>query len=149
MCGGVRLGADVLEAMHSAQGVCGLWMLAGLCEVRVGLPVHVYLCEDTTTHNAITSHTHPFPRRAGLGSQAEAQRREGDASLRERGSAGEGSDSRADNASQPASPPAPRKDVPGAPVATRCLPLRLVASKRGRGSAGDKEARETQDACGL
>lgn len=48
------MGADVLEAMHSAQGVCGLWMLAGLCEVRVGLPVHVYLCEDTTTQSRPT-----------------------------------------------------------------------------------------------
>lgn len=125
-----------------------LWTLARLCEVRMGLPVRVYLCEDTTTHNAITSHTHPFPRRAGPGSQAEAQRREGDYGLRERGSA-EGSDSRADNARQPASPPAPRKDVPGAPVATRCLPPRLAASERGRRSAGVKEARETQDACEL
>lgn len=99
------MGDDVLEAMHSAQGVCGLWMLAGLYEARVRLPVRVCLCEGTTTHNAITSHTHPSPRRAGPGSQAEAQRREGDASLRERGSAGEGSGSRADNASQLAKPP--------------------------------------------
>lgn len=143
------MGDDVLEAMHGAQGVRGLWMLAGLCEVRGGLPMRVCLCEDKTPHNAITSHTHPFPRRAGPGSQAEAPRREGDARLRERGSAGEGSESRADNASRPASPPAPRKDVPGAPMATRCLPPRLGASERGRGSAGDEEAREAQDACGL
>lgn len=72
-----------METMRGAQAAWGRWMLAGLREVGVGLPLSVYLRDDTTSHYAVTSHTHPSPAgpclhakpsREGRG---EAQRREG------------------------------------------------------------------------
>lgn len=134
--------------------VSGLWMLAGLREVRLGLPERVYRSEDTTAHKALTPHTHPVPRPAGLparGAEAARARRKRSAgkvalpSRRARLSRG-----RLRSLGRPRrrAPQLPRKDVPGAPMATRRLPPRLQASEWGEGSAGDKEAREPGEAGG-
>lgn len=134
--------------------VSGLWVLPGLCEVRVGLPERVYGSEDATTHKAITPDTHPFPGPAGLparGAEAGRARRKRSAgkvalpSRRARLSRGR---LRALGRPRRRAPQRPRKDVPGAPMATRRLPSRLQASKRGGGSAGDKEARAPLEAGG-
>lgn len=144
-------GGRCVGGRQGVEEVCGLWVLSGPREVEVGLPLRVYLCENTGTHNAIASYTHPFPGPARLAactdrgreSQEEAQGRDGGSPVSK--SAAPPDQAAIISQTTPARPPAPLTDVPGAPKATRRLP----PSERGGASAGDKEARETGEVVGL